>query len=607
MAGPTQRRPRDAGPTQVPLGATVRRQTGVVVHPDELQVRRTTVVAATEPGTARRRMTRILVSLLARDRLILGAILGIAALTRLPGMALRAEFDGDQGHDVLTLLRFTRDGVFPLLGPPTSIGDFHHGDFYYLLLTPVAALFNSDPTAVVTFIALMGIAAVGFTWWLARAIGGRLAGLIAGVLLALSPAGIDESTFIWNPNPIPLFAALALAAAWRGRQTGHARWWVLALASAGVVFQLHVLGVVFIPPILALLVVEIRNARRRGDGAAVRRLVAAGLAGLAIIAVLFVPLLINELQTDFSETRHAIAYFTAASPTSSQLDPIQRLVITLFRVIGWPLVGVITAAPLGAALAVALTLSLGGWAAVNARGEQGVALRWLGATIVWSAIALSILAPSLQTVVAGLPNDHYHAFLDPVVVVLLSVAGVALAAPGATLARSARNASDIEAGSEPGGEPAGGPGAGRPAIDIAARALLALALVFVVGMEIARWPAPVDPNGGWPAARVAGERVVETTSSQPVALIDLPGFKTPDGIGFPIVYAGGVVVSDPWAAAYIVVPCDRLFQDVIGAKCACPAEDRQMRYITSDGAHPTPTLVTRFDASARTSVSIYKP
>ena len=595
MSGPIQRRPRDAGPSRVPLGGGVRRQTGVVVQPDELTVRRTTVISPNEPGVANRRVTRILAGLLARDWLILGALLAVAALTRLPGLSLRAEFDGDQGHDVLTLLRFTRDGVFPLLGPPTSIGDFHHGAFYYLLLSPVAALFNSDPMAVVSAIALMGIAAVGVTWWLAKAIGGRLAGLIAGVLLAVSPAGIDESTFIWNPNPIPLFAALALAAAWRGRQTGHARWFVFALLSAGVVFQLHVLGVVFIPPILALLVVEIRNARRRGDDAAMRGLVGAGLAGIGLIALLFVPLLINELQTNFSETRHAIAYFTSSPSTYGQVDAAERLVITMFRIIGWPLVGVITGAPLGAAVAVALTLGLGVWAAVSARGEQRVALRWLGGTIAWSAVALSILAPSLQTVVAGLPNDHYHAFVDPVVIVLLSVAGVALAAPGAALIRSSSS------------PPNSAPSVTRPVVDIAARTLLGLALLFVIGIEVVRWPAAVDPNGGWPAARVAGERVVATTGTDPVALVDVPGFKTPDGIGFPIVYAGGTVVSDPWAASYIVVPCDRLFESVVGAKCAGPAEDRLMTYMTLDGAHPTPTLVTRFDASDRTSVSIYKP
>ena len=579
MSGPTQRRPRDPGPSRIPLGGTSRRQTGTKVQPDALTVRGTTVRPIGEPGAARRRLTAVLANLLGRDWLMLGVVLALAAATRLPGLEARAEFDGDQGHDVLTLLRFTRDGVFPLLGPPTSIGDFHHGAFYYLLLAPVAALLNSEPTAVVTAIALMGIAAVGLTWWLARAIGGRLAGLIAGVLLALSPAGIDESTFIWNPNPIPLFAALALAAAWRGRQTGHARWWVLALASAGVVFQLHVLGVVFLPPVLALLAVEIRGAARRADPAAVRRLVGAGLAGIGLIALLFVPLMINELQTDFGETRHAIDYFTSSPTTGVQVDAFERLVITIFRVIGWPLVGVITGATVGAALGVALTIGLGAWGAVSARGEQRVALRWLGGTIAWSALALSILAPSLQTVVAGLPNDHYHAFVDPVVIVLLSAAGVGIAAPSA----------------------------GRAAVDVTARVLLALALVFVVGQEVSRWPGTADPNGGWPAARVAGERVVATAGTAPVALIDLPGFKTPDGIGFPIVYAGGVVVTDPWAAAYIVVPCDRLFEGVLGLPCGGPAEDRQMGYLSADGAHPTPTLVVRFDASPRTSVSIYRP
>ena len=592
MSGPTQRRPRDAGPSRVPLGQTVRRQTGVVVQPDELTVRRTTVISPVPPGAASRGARRILTNLLARDWLMLGVVVALAAATRLPGLAIRGGFDGDQGHDMLTLLRFTRDRVFPLLGPPTSIGDFHHGAFYYLVLTPAAALFNSDPVAVVTWIALLGVAAVGVTWWLARAIGGRLAGLIAGVLLALSPAGIDESTFIWNPNPIPLFAALALAAAWRGRQTGHARWWVLALTSGGVVFQLHVLGVVFLPPLVALLVVEIGDARRRGDSAAVRRLLGAGLSGIALIALLFVPLLINELQTDFSEMRHAIAYFTASQPTYGQVDAPERLVITIFRVIGWPLVGVITAAPLGAAVAVALTIALGAWSAIAARGEQRLALRWLGATIAWTALALTLLAPSLQTVVANLPNDHYHAFLDPVVVVLLSVAGVGLAAPIAAAGAAAAGAPPVPS---------------RTGVDIAARTLLGLALVFVIGIEVARWPGTVDPNGGWPAAKAAGERVVATTGTSPIALIDVPGFKTPDGIGFPIVYAGGVVVTDPWAASYIVVPCDRVFQDVVGAKCGGPAEDRLMGYITTDGAHPTPTLVSRFDASDRTSVSIYQP
>jgi hypothetical protein len=531
--------------------------------------------------------------LLARDALVLGALLVLAAAVRLPGIATRGRFDGDQGYDMLTLLHFTRDGVFPLLGPPTSIGDFHHGAFYYLLLAPVAAISNSDPIAVVTALALMGAAAVGVTWWLARSIGGRVAGLVAGMLLALSPAAIDESTFLWNPNPIPLFAAIALAAGWQAHRTGRVRWWVVSLASAGIVFQLHVLGVVFLPPVVALLAVDIRRAARAGDGTAARRLVRAGLAGFAVIALLFVPLAIHELQTDFGETRRAIAYFTGGSDGASGLDPFARVFFTMFRIVGWPFVGVVTDAPFASTLVVALAVVLGAWAAATLRGELGLAARWLAGTVAWSALALSLLAPSLQTIVAGLPNDHYHAFLDPVVVVLVSVAAITMAAPG-TLPGVATD-------SAPSGR-----SALRPGVDVAARALLGAVFVLLIALEVSRWPIP-DPNGGWPAAATSGTRIVATTGSDPVALLDLPAFKTPAGTGFPIVMAGGTLTDDLWSAAFIVVPCDRLFENVVGLKCAGPAEDRQMRYLVADGAHPEPTLVSRFDASPRISISIYRP
>jgi hypothetical protein len=585
----------------------IRPTPGAVIHPDELTVRRTSVQAEGEPGVLRRRLAGAAAALLARDALVLGALLVLAAAARLPGIATRGRFDGDQGYDMLTLLHFTRDGVFPLLGPPTSIGDFHHGAFYYLLLAPVAAISGSDPIAVVTALALMGVAAVGVTWWLARSIGGRVAGLVAGVLLALSPAAIDESTFLWNPNPIPLFAAIALAAGWQAHRTGWARWWIAALASAGIVFQLHVLGVVFLPPIVALLVVDVRRALRAGDGETVGRLLRAGLAGFALIALLFLPLAIHELQTDFGETRRAIAYFTAGSGGTSGLDPFARIFFTLFRIVGWPFVGVVTDAPLASTLVVALAVVLGTWAAASLRGDLGLAARWLGGTVAWSAIALSVLAPSLQTIVAGLPNDHYHAFLDPVVVVLVSVAAIVIAAPHTlpAVAIGAVPEPAARGGAVP--EPAAHGGAAhRPGVDIAARALLGAVFVLVMALEVSRWPI-ADPNGGWPAAAASGTRIVATTGGGPVALIDLPAFKTPAGTGFPIVMAGGTLTDDPWSAAFIVVPCDRLFESVVGLTCAGPAEDRQMRYLVADGAHPEPTLVTRFDASPRISISIYRP
>ena len=82
------------------------------------------------------------------------ALLLLAALLRLPGLEARGTWDGDQGHDMLVLRAFVRDGVVPLLGPPTSIGDVHHGAWYYYLLSPAAFLTGGDsPLAVVALIA----------------------------------------------------------------------------------------------------------------------------------------------------------------------------------------------------------------------------------------------------------------------------------------------------------------------------------------------------------------------------------------------------------------------------------------------------------------------
>ena len=66
------------------------------------------------------------------------AIVGLAVLLRFHDLASRGTWDSDQGHDMIVLEGFVRSAIWPLLGPPTSIGDFHHGALYYYLLAPSA-------------------------------------------------------------------------------------------------------------------------------------------------------------------------------------------------------------------------------------------------------------------------------------------------------------------------------------------------------------------------------------------------------------------------------------------------------------------------------------
>lgn len=571
-------------------------------------------------------MASPLVSPRAREAIGLAAVTILAAALRLPNLATRGRFEFDQAGDLLILRAFVHDGVVPLLGPMASVGDFHHGALTFYLLAPAAWLSGTDPIAVTFEMALIGVAAVLATWWLGRVMGGPLVGLVAALLLALSPAAIDESSFIWNPNPIPLFAALSAGAAWRGHQDGAARWWVLALGCAGAVAQLHVLGLLFVIPILALLLLDLRRA---GAGAARRRLMRGLAGGLGVIVLLYVPLIVHELTSGFGETQAVLRYL--AAPGAPTLGLLARVLVNLLRVLGWPLVGLVTDVPVLASLAVAVTIGLLVTGAILRR--RGLAAsRWILAALAWTVVGLAIAAPTLGNVVPGLPNDHYHAFADPLVVVGLALGGAAL------VQRAWQGLQVRLPTTEPGGTWAGS----VAIVPIVAVVLLAAAVIVEVGRE----PGP-DPNGGYAAAEAAGTRVLATVGDGPVVVAQLPGFEPADALALPLVQDGTSIELRPApveglgfdpaaaleagpamldalgrssssavrgelapnaptpAARYLVLGCDRLFVSVLGAACGGPAEDAALPELVRGGASSA-SLRDRFDLGARWSISVYQ-
>jgi hypothetical protein len=276
-----------------------------------------------------------------------------------------------------------------------------------------------------------------------------------------------------------------------------------------------------------------------------------------------------------------IAYLQAGDTPGA--GPVGALAFTLMRVVGWPLIGLVTDQPQLSALVLAVTIGLIAIGLRMARGAEATALRWLLGILAWSTIALAFAAPSLQRVVAGLPNDHYHAYLDPVVVILIAV-------PAARL--WSRSTSAWEARRRP--------SALVPALAVG---VLMVALVTVAAL---RKPPRADPDGGWAAALVAGQTIVGEASQRPIQLVGLPSFKLADAIGFPVAYAGGTLTDDASTnGGVVVVACDRLFEAAIGAPCGGPAEDAHLALRgTADGAVQ---LVRRFPASPRTMVSIYEP
>jgi 4-amino-4-deoxy-L-arabinose transferase-like glycosyltransferase len=518
----------------------------------------------------------------------------LAAALRLPNLATRGTWDSDQGHDMLVLRSFVRDGVVPLLGPPTSIGDVHHGALYYYLLAPAAALTGGDsPLAVVLEIALVGVAAVVVTWWLARSIAGPVAGLVAGLAMAISPASVDEATFIWNPNLIGLSSAVALAAAWRAWTTRRPAWWLVAAVGTAVTMQCHVLGVTLLPVVGALLVADLR---RRGGAEERRAIIRVGLAGLGLLALSFVPLAIHELTTNFAEVQAALVYLRAGGEPSDE-GPVGRFLLIEARVVSWPLVGLIVDGILAAMLALVVVIAIAAWRSIAGHGDERTAARWLGLGLLWTALALTLAAPGLAVIVRGLPNDHYHAFADPMVFTLVGLGAAALWRAGAGAGGGAESR------------------AGAVGLVVTpGRVLAAAGVVTIVAWAVLHQPPAVHPDGGYPAAERAAQRIEASAGPGPMRLLSLPDFKPPDAYAYPMVRDGrteeggraGVgeatlirADASPTDAASLVVICDALFETAIGAPCGGPAE---ATVVPAAAGEP----VDRFEAAPGRFISVYR-
>jgi len=513
------------------------------------------------------------------DLLTLGVLLLLAAAFRLADLSTRGPWDADQGHDMLVLFRFLTGGDWPLLGPPTSIGNFHHGALYYYLLAPAAWLGGSDPVVVSGAIALSGIAAVGLVWWIARAVagqagpaGGRIAGFVAALVAAVSASAISESTFIWNPNLIAFSSALTVAAGWHAWTTGRGRWWLLAAVGQAITMQSHVLGIVFLVPVAALLVAD---ARRRPPGTR-RSLAGAGLGALAILLASYVPLAVYELGHDFAETRAVVAWLSGPGAPVA-LDPISRLLFVGLRIVAWPLTGLLTDALVPGVVAALGVLVVLGWRLRAAGGPERDFVRWLAFALLWSWVALGLGVAGLATV-TPLPVDHYHAFLDPLVFVLVGL--------GAGAAGRIRPRPGVPAGRTAGS-------AGAPLAP--ARTLVLVALGALVAWNVGHWPPAVAPDGGWPAAARAGSRIEASAVPGPIAFVSLPDFKTAEAYLFPLV-RDGRAAGEPAAAGTLVIVCDALFV----TDCGGPAEDPVA------AAAAFGHLVDRFVAAPGRTISIYR-
>lgn len=244
-------------------------------------------------------------------------IISITALLRLYRIDEYMTFRGDEGRDALVMRKILINYDFPLLGPPTSIGNMYLGPLYYYMIAIPMFIFWLNPVAAAVLVALIGTATVFLIYYLTRVWFGMKSAIIASVLYSFSPVNIIYSHSSWNPNPAPFFSLIIFFGLYKLNQTKNFLWLVLVGGSLAFAVQMHYLALILAPIVVTLVLREIFLTHKKKSQ--VKNLILGNILGIMIFLFLMSPLLIFDLKHNFMNYK-AISTFFGDRQTTVNLN-----------------------------------------------------------------------------------------------------------------------------------------------------------------------------------------------------------------------------------------------------------------------------------------------
>ncbi len=207
-----------------------------------------------------------------------------------------------------------------------------HPPFYYLLLHYWQALLEplgaaTSDAALRSIGALLGVLTVAGVLWLASSLGSRTVGLLAGLLVALSPILVwySQELRMFQPATTGLvWAAVALMQTWKNDARSIRYWWWLLFILALIASLYTYLFSAFMLPAVGLMLALFAYQKRSW------RLFAEGVLAMAIVAAAFMPLAYNAWIVNGSESTPGVAFEHFFANTQSLIQNF-----TFWRV-PWP-------------------------------------------------------------------------------------------------------------------------------------------------------------------------------------------------------------------------------------------------------------------------------
>lgn len=290
-----------------------------------------------------------------------------------------------------------------------------HPPVYYVMLGLWQSLLSAfglgqNDAALRALGAVLGILTVWGMLRLATEASGRSTGLLAALLVALSPilTWYSQELRMFQPATTGIvWGALALLMAWKTPAAGkRLAWWLLMLVAVEAALYSYLFSAFILPPLgLTLLYLFWRERK-------LRRFIE-GCVALLVVALLFLPLALNAWSVNDAES-------TPGQSFENFFGNLWRLlqVDTIWRV-DWPTIWLTSTLILFAALiALALTLPM----RAPSANDHGRAWLWL-----WIGLPLLIANILLARSHSIFAEDRYLVFIVPFVLWAVARGIVALA------------------------------------------------------------------------------------------------------------------------------------------------------------------------------------
>jgi hypothetical protein len=236
-----------------------------------------------------------------RRAVVVGLVLFLLAATLRVALLHTARFGGDEALFFRLGMDIVEGKSFPLLGTQITDGAARLPGPTFLYLMALPLLVWRAPEAQYLFTELLGAATVVVLWQALRRPCGERAAFFTGLTFALSPWAALYADRTWNPNVLPFFVVVGVAAGLRLREAPGSRAALVFWPTLALLPHLHLSAPVAWAGLLALVGV---GTLRQAATATARRW---HVVGLALALLCYAPLLVHELQTGFGNTRQIVA------------------------------------------------------------------------------------------------------------------------------------------------------------------------------------------------------------------------------------------------------------------------------------------------------------